>query len=174
MHKHHIIPRYEGGSDFSENIVELTVTQHAMWHYAEWRRKGNWQDLTAWKMLSGETDEGRLAMRKALGGRNKGTKQGPLTPEQKEKQRQGMMGRVVSPEVREKIAAPQRGKPKKKETCERMSIAAKEKIRKRREKTTETLKTYLPLTDESVKKACEDFKRDRKTMLRSFSYYGLR
>ena len=174
MHKHHIVPRYEGGSDFAENLVELTVTQHAMWHYAEWRRKGNWQDFTAWKMLSGETDEARIAMRKSLGGRNKGTKQGPLTPEQKERQRTGMLGRVFPPEVREKIAAPQRGRPKKKETCERMSIAAKAKIKKRQEAMTERLRLYLPLTEESIAKACLDFKRQRKAMLRSFTYYGLR
>ena len=52
-HKHHIIPRYEGGSDFAENIVELTVTQHAMWHFAEWQRKGLWQDKVAWQGLAG-------------------------------------------------------------------------------------------------------------------------
>ena len=48
-HKHHIIPQYEGGSDFAENIVELTVIQHAMWHFAEWKRKGNWRDRIAWQ-----------------------------------------------------------------------------------------------------------------------------
>ena len=52
-HKHHIIPRYEGGSDFAENLVELTVTQHAMWHYAEWQRKGDWRDKLAWQGLAG-------------------------------------------------------------------------------------------------------------------------
>ena len=53
VHKHHIVPRYEGGSDFAENIVELTVTQHAMWHFAEWQRKGLWQDKIAWQGLAG-------------------------------------------------------------------------------------------------------------------------
>ena len=154
--------------------MELTVTQHAMWHFAEWQRKRNWQDFTAWKMLRGETDEGRIAMRKAVGGHNKGAKQGPLTPEQKEKQRLSMLGRVVTPEVREKIATAQRGRPKNRGTCKRMSIAAKEKFKKRRERMTERLQAYLPLTDESVAKACLDFSRTRKTMLRSFAYYGLR
>jgi hypothetical protein len=55
-HKHHIIPRYEGGSDDSFNLIELTVTQHAMWHFAEWQRKGNWQDKLAWKLISGSAD----------------------------------------------------------------------------------------------------------------------
>jgi len=51
-HKHHIVPRYEGGSDFAENIVELTITQHAMWHFAEWKRKGRWEDERAWRGLA--------------------------------------------------------------------------------------------------------------------------
>jgi hypothetical protein len=29
-HKHHIIPKYMGGPDTPENLVEVTVTQHAM------------------------------------------------------------------------------------------------------------------------------------------------
>ena len=53
-HKHHIIPKYEGGSNLQENIVKLTVTQHAMWHYAEWTRKRNNEDYLAWKCLSGQ------------------------------------------------------------------------------------------------------------------------
>jgi hypothetical protein len=52
-HKHHIKPRYEKGSNEPENLVELTPTQHAMWHYAEWLRKGNWQDLAAYRTLAG-------------------------------------------------------------------------------------------------------------------------
>ena len=69
MHRHHIIPRYEGGSDFSENIVELTVTQHALWHFAEWQRKGNWQDKVAWKTLVGQSvDPETWKERAAAGG----------------------------------------------------------------------------------------------------------
>jgi hypothetical protein len=53
-HKHHIIPRYEGGNNLQENLVELTTTQHAMWHYAEWTRKKDDRDHLAWKCLSGQ------------------------------------------------------------------------------------------------------------------------
>ncbi len=53
-HKHHIIPRYEGGSNLSENLVELTTIRHAMWHYAEWTRKKDNRDYLAWKCLSGQ------------------------------------------------------------------------------------------------------------------------
>jgi len=53
-HDHHIIPRYEGGSNLQENLVQLTITQHAMWHYAEWTRKKDDRDYLAWKCLSGQ------------------------------------------------------------------------------------------------------------------------
>ncbi len=56
-HKHHIIPRYAGGGDDPSNLVELTPIQHAMWHFAEWMRKGNWQDDLAFKVLIGRIDQ---------------------------------------------------------------------------------------------------------------------
>ena len=39
-HKHRIVPGYEGGKYVEENVVKLTPTQHAMWHFAEWL--GRW------------------------------------------------------------------------------------------------------------------------------------
>lgn len=33
-HKHHIIPKYMGGSNSKDNLVEVTVIQHAMFHGA--------------------------------------------------------------------------------------------------------------------------------------------
>jgi len=68
-HKHHIIPRYEGGGDDPSNLVELTPIQHAMWHFAEWQRKGNEQDYVAWKGLSGGMDKQKIRhLLAALGG----------------------------------------------------------------------------------------------------------
>lgn len=52
-HKHHIIPQYEGGSEDPSNLVELTSTQHAMWHFAEWQRKQKKEDYLAWRGLAG-------------------------------------------------------------------------------------------------------------------------
>ena len=57
-HKHRIKPGYEGGEYCEGNVVELSVIQHAMWHYAEWTRKRNWQDELAWRCLSGQTNFG--------------------------------------------------------------------------------------------------------------------
>ena len=51
-HKHRIKPGYEGGKYKEGNVVLLSPTQHAMWHFAEWQRKGNWEDKLAWLHLS--------------------------------------------------------------------------------------------------------------------------
>jgi len=51
-HKHRIVPGYEGGGYVEGNVVELTPTQHAMWHFAEWQRKNNWKDWCAWRGLA--------------------------------------------------------------------------------------------------------------------------
>jgi hypothetical protein len=53
-HKHHIIPRYKGGTDAQENLVEVTITQHAMFHYCNYQLWGNAEDHLAWRSLSGQ------------------------------------------------------------------------------------------------------------------------
>jgi hypothetical protein len=53
MHKHHIIPRYMGGSNSKDNLVEVTVTQHAMFHFCNYQLWGNEEDRLAWIGLSG-------------------------------------------------------------------------------------------------------------------------
>ena len=67
-HKHHIIPRYDGGTDDSNNLVTLTPTQHSMWHYAEWLRKRDYRDYCAYKMILGDVNnpEFRAARNKAF------------------------------------------------------------------------------------------------------------
>jgi hypothetical protein len=56
-HKHHIIPRYMGGPDTPENLVEVTVTQHAMFHFCNYQLWGNVEDYVAWRGLSGQISE---------------------------------------------------------------------------------------------------------------------
>jgi hypothetical protein len=48
-----------GGSDEPENIVELTVEEHAEAHRKLYEQHGHWQDMIAWKGLLGllTTDE---------------------------------------------------------------------------------------------------------------------
>lgn len=70
-HKHHLVPRYLGGPNNPDNLVELTVVQHAMYHYCNWRLWGNDEDRIAWKCLAGIiTCEQAVREANALGGRN--------------------------------------------------------------------------------------------------------
>jgi hypothetical protein len=52
-HKHHLIPRYLGGSNELQNLVEVSPTQHAMFHYCNWCLWGNEEDKIAWRALAG-------------------------------------------------------------------------------------------------------------------------
>jgi len=51
-HKHHIIPRYLGGTDDPSNLIELTIEEHANAHRILYEQYGNWQDFAAWQGLS--------------------------------------------------------------------------------------------------------------------------
>ena len=64
MHKHHIVPRYKGGSDDPENLVEVSITQHAMYHFCNYRLWGNVEDYVAWRGLSGQISESEFLMEK--------------------------------------------------------------------------------------------------------------
>jgi hypothetical protein len=64
MHKHHIIPRYIGGTNAPENLVEVTITQHAMFHYCNYQLWENDEDKFAWKGLSGQISEAEFIIEK--------------------------------------------------------------------------------------------------------------
>lgn len=53
-HKHHIIPKHMGGTDDPENLIELTIEEHAEAHRKLYEEYGRWQDYYAWKGLSGQ------------------------------------------------------------------------------------------------------------------------
>jgi hypothetical protein len=53
-HNHHIIPRHMGGGNNKENLIEVTVERHAMFHYCNWRLWGKEEDKIAWKTLSSQ------------------------------------------------------------------------------------------------------------------------
>ena len=58
--KHHIIPRYLGGGNENLNLIHLTFGEHILAHYILYRWKGNLEDKIAYKMMSGQTEEGRI------------------------------------------------------------------------------------------------------------------
>lgn len=60
-----------GGSDNPSNLVEVTLTQHAMFHYCNWRLWGNLEDKIAWRAISGKISiEEVIYESKKLGGIN--------------------------------------------------------------------------------------------------------
>jgi hypothetical protein len=52
-HKHHHPPRHRVGDH--DNVIELTPTQHAMWHWCEYQMYGLKADYLAWRALSHQT-----------------------------------------------------------------------------------------------------------------------
>jgi hypothetical protein len=75
-HKHHIIPKYRGGSDHKDNLIELSVTQHAMFHSCNWELWNRWEDYFAWKGLTGEIGKEEIISKARERGREKGTSLG--------------------------------------------------------------------------------------------------
>ena len=63
-HQHHIIPRYEKGSNEETNLVRLSIKDHATAHWLRYKWLGKLQDKVAWLMLSGKTEEGELERKK--------------------------------------------------------------------------------------------------------------
>lgn len=57
-HRHHIVPRYEGGSDDESNLIRLPIKDHATAHWLRYKWLGKLQDKVAWLMISGKTEEG--------------------------------------------------------------------------------------------------------------------
>ena len=97
-HLHHIIPRHMGGSNSPENLVELTVQEHAEAHKLLFEEHGKWQDFLAWKALSGQINSDeirRMATTLALKGK-------PKSPEHVEKCRSARLGKKDSEETRMK------------------------------------------------------------------------
>jgi hypothetical protein len=70
-HKHHIIPRHMGGSDKPDNLIELTIEEHANAHKELFEKYNNPYDEIAWKALSSliDSEEARiLAVKQKLTG----------------------------------------------------------------------------------------------------------
>lgn len=106
-HKHHIIPRHMGGSNDPENLIELTIEEHAEAHKLLFEKHGHWQDYIAWKGLSGQIpiDELRREMtRLAWTGRKH-------TEESKQKIKEARSKQVTSEETKRKMSNTRKGIP---------------------------------------------------------------
>jgi len=52
--KHHIVPRYMGGSDEFENMITISRTCHTMFHYCNWMLWNNKEDYIAYRGLASQ------------------------------------------------------------------------------------------------------------------------
>lgn len=52
-HIHHIIPKHLGGTDDPENLIELSIEEHADAHKKLWEQHNRWEDYLAWQGLAG-------------------------------------------------------------------------------------------------------------------------
>lgn len=59
-HIHHIVPKHMGGTDDPENLIELTIEEHAEAHRLLWEEHGKKEDWLAWQGLAGLIDKDQL------------------------------------------------------------------------------------------------------------------
>ena len=72
-HKHHIIPKHMGGTDESTNLIELSREEHAQEHLKLYEKYGKKEDMGAYYLLTGQTDEA-IKICCSLGGKVQGPK----------------------------------------------------------------------------------------------------
>ena len=133
LHIHHINPKHATGgvaNNHPDNLVQLTILDHAIFHKVRYHLDGDWQDNLAWKTLSGlmnSAEATRIAQRLAnTGDRN------PLrrSAEARRKHKISLTGRKLDQYHIEKIRATSifctdknPGKNPTEETRKRMSIS---------------------------------------------------
>jgi hypothetical protein len=116
-HNHHIIPRHAGGTDTPDNIVSLTVAEHAEAHHKLYEEYGRWQDKLAWNALSGHIGKEEIIKEKLIqsGKLAKGRK---ATPETRKKISDGSRGRKFTEEHKKKLRGPKHTEESKKKISE--------------------------------------------------------
>jgi hypothetical protein len=63
-----------GGTDEKSNLVKVTVTQHAMFHWCNWQLWGNKEDWLAWRGLTGEVGKEEIIHELRMKASEKGVK----------------------------------------------------------------------------------------------------
>jgi hypothetical protein len=148
MHKHHIIPRYMGGTDDEQNLVEVSITQHAMFHYCNYQLLNNIEDYVAWRGLSHQISEAEFLIEKFK-----------------------IFGKIGSDRLHEKL----KNNPQLKNEILKKQI---ESWNKNREKHIEKIRLHQPKaveaarTPESRKKQIESFKKIGHQQEEKNSQYG--
>ena len=111
-HKHHIVPRYMGGSDDPSNLTELTIEEHAEAHRKLFEQYGHWQDELAWKGLAGMiTNQEAIRQSLIMAGKSiKGIKRSTETKKKMSENNVGMRGLKHSVESKIKMSESKKGK----------------------------------------------------------------
>lgn len=105
-HTHHIVPKHVGGDNNPKNLINLTVSEHAAWHYELWLYYGYREDHLAWKALSGQIGKEEIFIEKSKQGGfwHKGKSETPETILKLKASKTGsknpMFGRPVTDEHR--------------------------------------------------------------------------
>lgn len=86
-----------GGTDDTNNIIELTIEEHAKAHKLLWEQYGKWEDYYAWQGLSGIIPKKELVRKIQSAANSK-----PKSQETKEKIRQARLGKKQSEQSKEK------------------------------------------------------------------------
>ena len=115
-HKHHIIPKHMGGTDDPDNLVELTVEDHAIAHYVRYRMFGRWQDRLAWNGLANRITH-EEAVRQAVSDSHKGKTyeeiHGAKKGQEMRKARAKQMTRLRRGKTWEEIFGPEKARQRK-------------------------------------------------------------
>lgn len=118
LHKHRILPGHMGGTYAADNVVLLSVPDHAEAHRLLWEQYGRWQDKCAWLMLSNQIKH-PYSLGAAKGNQNASGKHS-MSAEHYPKMRLarlgspgtfGFLGKHHSPETKEKQRAANKGRP---------------------------------------------------------------
>lgn len=67
FHKHHIAPKHAGGTNEPQNLVMLTIPEHAEAHRLLYEQYGRIQDKVAWFALAGRIPEMEEAYKELQG-----------------------------------------------------------------------------------------------------------
>ena len=129
-HKHHIIPKHMGGTDDPNNLVELTIEEHAEAHRILYEQHGRWQDRVAWQGLAGLVGHDEIlkemnAARRGAGHPFYGKKR---SIETKQKISKALTGHTVSEETRKLWKEQRKGRTVSEETRQKISAGNKGKV----------------------------------------------
>lgn len=122
QHRHHIVPRHDGGTDEPENLTPpISVQMHAEFHRDRWEALGQVGDFIAWQTLTGQikiSDGAVMASRTANSGRK-------LSAAWRAKISASGKGRLVSEETRAKLSSANKGKTLSAEHRAKVGLASR-------------------------------------------------